>query len=138
MPEYEGLKISDDILWGKLVAAWATGDGSFLGAGATAPPLPRDMAEFNAQCAAIGLEVKFPGATKGISFVTHTPDTVVIKLPPKKMVEEETIRLSQPGAKYPVPQFYDDFYAKLLVVPANKMKDFQVARYGDYAIHYCG
>ena len=90
MAEYEGLTISDDILWGKLVAAWATGDGKFLGADAKAPPVPKDMAEFQAQCVAIGLRVTFPGATKGISFVTHTPETVVIKLPPKKMVEEET------------------------------------------------
>lgn len=131
------MTISDEILWGKLVKSWATGR-SYLGEGTTPPPIPRSLTELQAQCQEIGLVITFPDTCKGLAIVQYSPETVTLKLPPKSMVEATENAIGQQNAAYPIPQFYDDFYASHLTVPPDRMLDFHAARIGDYSIRNCG
>jgi hypothetical protein len=132
----DGMQISDDILWGKLVKSWATGQSYSPVAGPA--PVPRTLAELHQQCQAIGLAITFPPAQKGLAVVQYSSDVVVLKLPPKDMVLATEAALGQPGATYPIPAFYDAFYGHQVNVPANRLLDFHAARIGDYSIRNCG
>jgi hypothetical protein len=131
------MTISDELLWGKLVKSWATGE-SYLGPGTTPPPIPRSLDELHAQCREIGLTVTFPDRQKGLAIVQYSPETVTIKLPPKTMVKETEAALKQANAAYPIPEFYDHFYGCELSVAHEELLDFHACRIGDYSIRNCG
>ncbi len=132
------LEISDDILWGKLVKSWATGN-NYITPGRPAPKVPRTMEELLAQTADIGLTISFPDGMVGLAVIEYSSDTAVIKLPPKSMVEETEAELKA-GAKYPMPRFYDDFYGTTLPPPNSQkdLLDLHAARIGDYSVRNCG
>ena len=46
----------------------------------------------------------------GLAVIQYSPQTAVIKLPPKAMVEATEAKLEQPGAVYPMPEFYEEFF----------------------------
>src|ERR1700687_1361576 len=102
------LEISDDILWGKLVKSWVTGN-NYISPDRPAPALPRTMEDLLAQATDIGLTIKFPDGMVGLEIVQYSSQTAVIKLPPKSMVENTETELLT-GAPYPMPRFYDDFF----------------------------
>lgn len=130
------IEISDEIAWGKLVKSWATGNAY---PPVTQPaPLPRTLSDLLAQCQAIGVTVTFPATATGLAIVQYSPETVTLKLPPKAMVEATEAVLAQPGALYPIPAFYDDFYGKRLSITPERLLDFHAARIGDYSIRNCG
>ncbi|MBV8068960.1 MAG: hypothetical protein JO270_03580 [Acidobacteriaceae bacterium] len=131
------LVISDDILWGKLVKSWATGN-NYICPDRPAPPVPRTMEDLLAQAADIGLIVTFPDGMVGLEIIQYSSQTAVIKLPPKSMVEATEAELLS-GAQYPMPRFYDDFYgAPLSSVPPDRVLDLHAARIGDYSVRNCG
>jgi hypothetical protein len=132
------LTISDDVLWGKLVKSWATGR-NYVNPGEAPPPVPRTREELLAQCADVGLEVEFPGQQVGLAVLQYSPQTVVLKLPPKEMVEETEAALAAPGAQYPMPIFYEAFFATPLPkLNEDQLMKLHAARIGDYAIRNCG
>lgn len=132
------IKISDDILWGKLVKSWATGR-NYVTPGMPALPVPRTREELLSQCADLGLVVEFPADQIGLAILQYSPQTVVVKLPPKAMVEETEADLKAPGATYPMPLFYESFFGKPLPkLLHDQLLDLHAARIGDYAIRNCG
>lgn len=137
MPTASTIEISDDILWGKLVKTWATGE-NYVNPGQPPFPLPRNLAELHKQTSAIGLRVKLPASNTGLAFVQYSPEVATIKLPPKDMIEGSEADLVQPGGSYEIPKFYNDFYGKNLDIPDpdDRMK-FHAARIGDYSIRNC-
>lgn len=131
------LEISDEILWGKLVKSWATGRNYIVQGGAV-PKIPRTMDELQAQATDIGLTIRFPDGMTGLAVISYSPHTVVLKLPPKSMVEETEQEL-QAGNSYPWPAMYDNFYnAPLPAMDLAKRMDLHAARIGDYSIRNCG
>jgi hypothetical protein len=96
------LEISDEILWGKLVKSWATGE-NYIMRGRPAPPIPRTLAELLAQAADIGLRILFPDGMVGLEIIQYSGQTVVIKLPPKSMVEATEAEFEATDVVYPMP-----------------------------------
>ena len=131
------LEISDDILWGKLVKSWATGS-NYISPGRPAPAIPRTMEDLLTQASEIGLTITFPDGMVGLQIVQYSSQTVVIKLPPKSMIEETEADLVA-GLRYPMPRFYDDFYGLPLPPLANDAAlNLHAARIGDYSVRNCG
>ena len=131
------IQISDDVLWGKLVKSWATGE-NYVNPGQPAFPLPRNLAELHKQTTDIGLTIKLPPSNTGLAFVQYSPEVATIKLPPKAMIEATEAEIKQPTGAYDIPQFYDDFYEKTLVISdADERMKFHAARIGDYSIRNC-
>ena len=131
------IEISDDILWGQLLLSWATGK-SHLAPGHASPALPRTMKDLQKQASEIGLAITFPDGMVGVQFVQFSSETIVIKLPPKEMVEATEAELVA-GLQYPMPQFYDDFYdTRLPKMTTEAALDLHAARIGDYAVRNCG
>jgi hypothetical protein len=55
------------------------------------------------------------------------------------MVKATEEMLKLPGAVYPMPKFYDDFYhMSLPAASTEKLLDLHAARIGDYSIRNCG
>lgn len=131
------LEISDDVLWGKLVKSWATGN-NYIAPTRPAPPLPRTREELLAQATDIGLTITFPDGMVGLAMIEYSSQTAVIKLPPKEMVEATEAELKQ-GAVYPMPRFYEDFYHRPLPpLTVPQLLDLHAARIGDYSVRNCG
>jgi hypothetical protein len=129
------LEISDDILWGKLVKSWVTGE-NYIVRGRPAPPIPRTLAELLAQAADIGLRISFPDGMVGLEY---SGQTAVIKLPPKSMVEDTEAEFEATDVLYPMPRFYEEFFhAPLPKMDKTKLLELHAARIGDYSIRNCG
>ena len=132
------LEISDDILWGKLVKSWATGE-NYITRERPAPPIPRTLDELLAQADEIGLRISFPAGMVGLQIVQYSAQTAVIKLPPKTMVEDTEAEFETPDAFYPIPPFYEEFFhAPLLKMDKATLLELHAARIGDYSIRNCG
>ena len=87
----------------------------------------------------IGLSIIFPDGMVGLAVIQYSPQTVVIKLPPKAMVEETEAKLNEPNAKYPMPKFYEDFFGiPLPPLLHDQLFQLHAARIGDYSIRNCG
>lgn len=138
----ERVEILDDVTWGQLVKTWATGT-SYLPSGYVPPHYPRTIAEFHDQCAAAkgtttNQITKVPASMTAIAVLQYSEQVVVVRLPPKSMVEAVEAEL-QSGASYPIPKFYDNAYHMTLTLDSAAEKlDFQAARIGDYSIRQCG
>jgi hypothetical protein len=134
------LEIGNDILWGKLVKSWATGKNYIdTAAGAPAIPIPRTLNELVEIARRVDLTITFPDGMVGLAVLQYSPQTAVIKLPPKTMVEETEEKLRQPNAVYPMPKFYEDFFgARLPVLSQSELFNLHAARIGDYSIRNCG
>ena len=87
----------------------------------------------------IDLAITFPDGMVGLAVIQYSPQTAVIKLPPKAMVEDTEARLREPDAVYPMPKFYDAFFGVPLPrLSVDKLFDLHAARIGDYSIRNCG
>ncbi len=132
------LEIGDDVLWGKLVKSWATGN-NYVTPGGPPFPVPRTLTELLSIAQDINLSITFPDGMVGLAIIQYSSQTAVIKLPPKAMVEATEATLRAPGAVYPMPKFYTDFYnVPLPSASTEKLLDLHAARIGDYSIRNCG
>lgn len=132
------LEISDDILWGKLVKSWATGN-NYIAPSRPAPAIPRTRDELLAQASEIGLRITFPDGMVGLEIVQYSSHTAVIKLPPKSMVEDTEAEFDKQDALYPMPQFYEDFFGgPLPEMDKAGLFKLHAARIGDYSVRNCG
>jgi hypothetical protein len=70
--------------------------------------------------------------------VSSDQETILVKLPPKVMIEDSESLLSQPGSTYPLPPFYKRLFNGLDPVISEEDK-FRVhaERIGDYTISLC-
>ena len=132
------LMIEDDVLWGKLVKSWATGKNYIDPAGGPIP-LPRTLDELLATAKSINLTISFPDGMVGLAVIQYSPQTAVVKLPPKFLVQQTEAMLKEPGAVYPMPKFYGDFFGTPLPsLDQDELFKLHAARIGDYSIRNCG
>jgi hypothetical protein len=110
------LEISDEILWGKLVKSWATGE-NYIMRGRPTPPIPERSRSCSSRAADIGLRISFPDGMVGLEIIQYSGQTVVIKLPPKAMVEATEAEFEATDVVYPMPRFYEG----ILPYPLPKM-----------------
>ncbi|HEX7565735.1 MAG TPA: hypothetical protein VF396_21190, partial [Bradyrhizobium sp.] len=128
------LEISDDVLWGKLVKSWATGR-NYVEPNGKPFAIPRTLDDLQATARDIGLTITFPDGMVGLAVIQYSPQTAVIKLPPKAMAEDTEAKLREPDAVYPMPKFYGDFFqVPLPALSREELFDLHAARIGDYSI----
>ncbi len=136
--------ISDYSQWGKLVKSWATGKNYFADEGFDPFPVPRTLTDVQDRCKHVGVVLTLPPSVTGLAMVEYSPEVLTIKLPPKAMVEQSETEIGNDGNPYPIPDFYDDFYATfanadpLNITDGGKRMEFHAARIGDYSVQDCG
>jgi hypothetical protein len=96
----ERLQVTNHERWGKLVKTWATGT-NYLG-DEHEYPLPATMDEFKEQLAKAQVFANVPERFKQIQFVSSDQETILVRLPPKVMIEDSEELLNKPGATYPL------------------------------------
>jgi hypothetical protein len=136
----ETITVANYLNWGKLVKTWATGKSSFENDFPPITidklPIPRSIDELKAQMLLVGAGVFIPANVVGLAVVQYTPDTLVIRLPPKARIEAKEDDLMQPGQRpYDLPPFYRDFDHPLNV---QERLDMHACRIGDYTMSMCG
>ena len=130
------LQITNHERWGKLVKTWSTGknylddDNEY--------PVPATVEEFKEQLAKAQVFATVPERFKNIQFVTSDQETLLLKLPPKVMIEDSEARLSEPGSTYQLPPFYKRLFngADPVIPEADKFR-VHAERIGDYTISLC-
>jgi hypothetical protein len=132
----ERLQITNHERWGKLVKTWSTGknymedDNEY--------PVPETMEEFKAQLAKAQVFATVPERFKHIQFVTSDQETLLLKLPPKVMIEDSEAMLSEQGSTYPIPPFYKRLFNGIdPVIPESEKFKVHAERIGDYTISNC-
>ena len=137
----EIIKVDSFLNWGKLVKTWATGksyfENDFPPITIDKLPIPRTLDELKAQTLLVGAGVTIPANVVGLAIVQYTPDTMVIRLPPKARIEATEKNLSEPGLiEYDLPDFYADFINRPLDV--KERLEMHACRIGDYTMSMCG
>ena len=132
----ERLQITNHERWGQLVKTWATGK-NYLD-DENEYPVPTTVEQFKEQLAKAQVFATVPDRFKHIQFVTSDQETLLLKLPPKVMIEDSEAMLSEPGSSYPIPPFYKRLFNGIDPVISEEDK-FKVhaERIGDYTISVC-
>jgi len=132
----ERLQITNHERWGKLVKTWSTGknylddDNEY--------PVPETVEQFKEQLAKAQVFATVPERFKHIQFVTSDQETLLLKLPPKVMIEDSEAMLSEQGSTYPIPPFYKRLFNGLdPVIPEHEKFKVHAERIGDYTISNC-
>ena len=132
----ERLQITNHERWGKLVKTWSTGknyledDNEY--------PVPETVEQFKEQLAKAQVFATVPERFKHIQFVTSDQETLLLKLPPKVMIEDSEAMLNEAGSTYPIPPFYKRLFngTDPVIPEADKFK-VHAERIGDYTISFC-
>jgi len=132
----ERLQVTNHERWGQLVKTWATGT-NYLDDDNTYP-VPSTMDEFKEQLAKAQVFATVPDRFKNIQFVSSAQETILVRLPPKVMIEDSEALLNQPGSTYPLPPFYKRLFNGLdPVIPEEEKFRVHAERIGDYTISIC-
>jgi len=132
------LRIANMERWGKLVKTWATGVNK-LGDGNTYP-VPQNLQDFKNQCILAGVGASVPAHVTDIQFVQSTqPTKLLLRLPPKDLVEDSEAALQQPGASYTIPDFYNRLFDRPggPNIPSGDNMKVHAERIGDYTMSAC-
>ena len=91
--------VADYIEMGRMVAQWVTEPAT----------RPTSVAELRRQLDGIAV---VPPSIQSFEFAQSTLDHLVLRLPPREVIEEGIERMTDPMAdgRYPLPQFYADHY----------------------------
>jgi len=116
------IDVADYIEMGRLVTQWVTEPET----------RPTDVAELRRQLDGIAV---VPPSIKSFEFTESTLDHLVLRLPPREMIEEGIERMTDPmtDGRYPLPQFYADHYRPGFG-PVMTPLDTLLARVGDQTI----
>ena len=113
---------ADYIEMGRLVAQWVTEPAS----------RPTDIHDLRRQLDGIAV---VPPTIHSVEFAESTLNHLVLRLPPREMIEEGIERTTDPmsDSRYPLPQFYADHYRPGFG-PVMTALDTLLARVGDQTI----
>jgi hypothetical protein len=130
------LRVTNHESWGRLVKTWATGK-NYVG-DENEYPLPSTIDEFKEQLAKAQVFANVPEWAKQIRFVSSNDDEIVVRLPPKVMIEDSEAILAKPGGTYPVPDFYKRIFKGVDPVISDEDKlRVHAERIGDYTVSVC-
>ena len=121
--------------WGQLVKTWSTGvnhikDGNEY-------PIPKTMAEFTQQLSDAGCQATVPASYTTIEVVQGDLQKLIIRLPPKVMIEAAEEELTQSQDAYPLPVFYSERAFNGQPPQIDDKLTFHDMRIGDYTISNC-
>ena len=130
------LRVTNHEAWGRLVKTWATGK-NYVGDD-NEYPLPKTLDEFKEQLALAQVFANVPEWARRVTFVSSDDDEIVVRLPPKVMIEDSEAILAQPGGTYPVPDFYKRIFKGIdpVISDADKLR-VHAERIGDYTVSVC-
>jgi hypothetical protein len=101
-------------------------------------PLPVTLDEFKEQLAKAQVFANVPERFKLVQFVSSDQETILVRLPPKVMIEDSEELLNKPGATYPLPPFYKRLFNGMdPVIPEDEKFRVHAERIGDYTISIC-
>lgn len=80
------------------------------------------------------IELPLPSWIKGLQFVQSNTEVLMIRLPPKEVVEDTLERIASGTGKYPFPNFYEQFILQDGDHDQRAIFEFRV---GDYTIAHC-
>jgi hypothetical protein len=130
------VQIANHERWGKLVKTWATGR-NYLDDN-NSYPKPTNMDEFKEQLNKAQVGMTIPDHLRSFRFAESDVDTLLVRLPPKEMIEDSEARLMAPGAPYPLAPFYKRvFGGKDPEIAKSEMMKFHAERVGEYTINAC-
>jgi hypothetical protein len=122
--------------FGKLVKTWATGR-NYLNDGHNYE-LPKTMDEFKQQNSEAQTGAHIPDWATKVKFVSCEEDTILIRIPPERIIREAEERLTAPGGSYPLPDIYKQIFGGSdPVIAKEKILDFHAGRIGDYTSAFC-
>lgn len=119
------IEVADYIELGRIVTEWA-----------------KDKCKRPDSIEALAAQLKdvarIPPCYKKVEFVEGSEETLVIRLPEKRLTEDAMSALDTPlvSEPYPLPKFYDDVYQKHFGPQMTPLEIF-LARMGDYTIARC-
>jgi hypothetical protein len=132
------------INWGKLVKTWATGKNYFEDG--KDYPLPNTLAAFRNQLKQANVVMTIPDWVQSVLFVQKYDQALVVRLPPKEMIEASEASLKKLAednrgpVAYPLPTLYTDeawrggAQAKFGI---DELLSFHCERIGEYTINNC-
>jgi hypothetical protein len=133
------MKIQNLDVLGKLVKSWSTKKPYFWDAHGKPIiyPEPKNMEEFREILRAAGAGADIPSGIKCLKVVHYNAEDLVLRIPPKKLIEDKEKALKKDGG-YPLPAFYlnDPPGADPAATPEQKL-EFHAFRIGDYTIAHC-
>lgn len=117
------MDVANYVAWGNLIKDWAKGN----------KPAPVDIKDLMKQCLDAGVGLSVPDYIRKLCVIRQADDTFILRLPPKKKIEESEAALQQ-GGLYPIPAFYTEAYGIQLKIKDTEMLNFHAKRIGDYII----
>jgi hypothetical protein len=138
--------------WGRLVKTWVTGNNQFNDGKDYSIPATTDSLrplgsmtkeQFRTMLSNAGIKMTIPDGVKRFVFVQDDDATVIVRVPPKKVVENiqgqlEGLVSAQPQASYPLPSFYTENWPGQPQLDKGKMLTMHCQRIGEYTINTCG
>jgi hypothetical protein len=136
--------------WGRLVKTWVTGknqfnDGKDYSIPATVDSLQplgsMTKEQFQTMLSNAEIAMAIPDRVERFVFVQDDDATVIVRVPPKKVVEDiqgqlEELVSAQPKASYPLPSFYKENWQ--LPLDKSGLLTMHCQRIGEYTINTCG
>lgn len=132
------LIVVNEDLWGEIVKAWAKGEETLHSVDRPVPPIPTTPEELRQLWADFKIGPVPDGRITRVEHVQPDENTLLIRIPAKKLVEEFENELLAPGGVYGIPEFYNEFWHSVLAVPDTDQRiRLQKLRIGDYSIGMC-
>ena len=129
--------------WGKLVKSWATGRNYFGTAFAgndpkQAPPHPKTLAELKQQCDWANVGITVDKSVVGLVLVQSDDTTLLVRLPPRALIEEVEESIQKDHKNYPLPSFYNEFWGTGPGLTQGNVMKFHAQSLGNYSVMQCG
>jgi hypothetical protein len=130
--------------WGKLIKTWSTGKNYFNDG--RNYPVPNTLAAFREQLKQANVRMTIPDWAQSVLFVQDYDQSLVVRLPPKDLVEaaendlEALVRAHGGHVAYPMPKFYaNEAFAKQPQAKfgIDELLSFHCERIGEYTINNC-
>jgi hypothetical protein len=160
LPSTKRCQVGDTLVnwekWGKLVKTWATGRNYFKDGQDYSLPasLTMSIADFKNMLDKAGrgdpdqasIRMTIPPNITTVKFVQGDDNTLVIRIPPKAMVEDSEqilqglVDAQHPVARYPLPIFYVQAWnpgAEQLSLDPDSLMTMHCQRIGEYTINLC-
>ena len=133
------MKIENLDVLGKLVKSWSTKKPYFWDADGkpVTYPEPKTMKELRDVLQAAGAGAHIPAGIKKLRVVHYDADELVLRVPPKELIEGKEKQLKKDGG-YPLPAFYlNDPPGADPAATVEQKLEFHALRIGDYTIAHC-
>lgn len=134
------MKVGDLAALGNLIKHWSTGDTKYTGGKVIPRPADEnDVKGLREALVANGVGATIPDSIKKVRLIDYGEDEMVLRIPPKTLIESTEAKLAEPAKAYTIPTFY--LAAPIVGSQAGDSEDAKLElhakRIGDYTIAHC-